>query len=117
MSIDVNHPELTQSGPAFGGREEPAAAEHHPHGMPAAAIVAWAREELATLTGYRVDSIAGLERIDSGWQITVVVLELHRIPASTDILATYEVTLDEAGDIVNYHRGDRYLRGQVGDHL
>lgn len=90
------------------------AAPHHPV---AATIAAWARDELAALTGCKVDSIAGIEKTGEGWQLTVVVTELHRIPASTDILATYEVALDESGDIVNYHRGDRYLRGQIGDHL
>lgn len=115
MTTDVNHPEPTASGPVFAGQDESAAVQHsHPA---AAAIAAWARDELAALTGCQVDSIAGLEKIGDHWQLSIVVVELHRIPASTDILANYEVALDEAGDIINYHRGDRYLRGQVGDHL
>jgi hypothetical protein len=117
MNTDANHPDQAQSATAGGGNVESVVPPaHHPHPA-AAAIAAWARDELAALTGYKVDSISGLEKIDEGWQLTVVVIELQRIPASTDILATYEVTLDESGDIVNYHRGDRYLRGQLGEHL
>ena len=36
-------------------------------------------------------------------------------PAATDMLASYEVDLDEAGDIVSYQRGKRYTRDQMGD--
>ena len=57
------------------------------------------------------------QRADSGWHLAVTVVELHRIPAATDVLASYEVDLDEVGDIVSYHRGKRYFRDQVGDIL
>lgn len=116
MNTDVNHPEQAQSGVALSGsNESKVPPPRHPQPA-AAAIVAWARDELAALTGRKVESVSGLEKTDEGWQVTVVVVELERIPASTDILATYEVVLDESGDIVNYHRGDRYLRGQIGEH-
>jgi hypothetical protein len=114
MNIDVNRPEPEQSQPTGNKDSQPPPAYHH-HPA-AAAVAAWARDELAALTGYKVDSISGLERTDDGWQLSVVVIELQRVPASTDILATYDVALDESGDIVNYHRSDRYLRGQIGEH-
>ena len=80
-----------------------------------AAVIARARDELADLLGYKVDSVSGFEKTDGGWRLTVTALELCRIPATTDVLASYEVLLNEAGDIVNYHRDRRYLRNQVGD--
>jgi hypothetical protein len=78
-------------------------------------VIAKARDELAALTGYKADSVSGFERTDEGWRLTVTAVELRRIPPSTDILATYEVTLNDAGDIVSYDRTNRYLRNQAGE--
>ncbi|SJZ58674.1 Gas vesicle synthesis protein GvpO [Enhydrobacter aerosaccus] len=80
----------------------------------AVAIIARARDELQHLTGYKVDSVSAFERTDDGWRLSVTVVELRRIPSATDVLASYEVILDETGDIVTYHRGSRYFRDQVG---
>jgi hypothetical protein len=77
-------------------------------------VIARARDELSALTGYKADSVSGFARTDEGWRLTVTAIELHRIPPSTDLLATYEVTLNDAGDIVSYDRTGRYLRNQAG---
>jgi Gas vesicle synthesis protein GvpO len=45
------------------------------------------------------------------------VLELRRIPDTTDILAIYEVTLDGNGDMIRCERGQRYHRGHVEEEL
>jgi hypothetical protein len=80
-------------------------------------LITRAKAQLQNLTGYGIDSVSGFERADSGWHLSVTVVELHRIPAATDVLASYEVDLDEVGNIVSYHRGKRYFRDQVGDIL
>ena len=77
-------------------------------------VIARARDELAALTGYKADSVSGFARMEEGWRLTVTAVELRRIPPSTDILATYEVMLNDAGDIVSYDRTNRYLRNQAG---
>jgi hypothetical protein len=41
------------------------------------------------------------------------MIELKRLPDATDVLATYEVVLDEEGNLLSYQRIRRYLRGQV----
>jgi len=84
--------------------------------LTSATVITRARDELSALIGYKVDSVSGFERTDDGWRLAVTVVELPRIPASTDILATYDAILNEAGDIINYHRGARYLRCQTGEH-
>ena len=61
------------------------------------------------------DSVSGFAKADVGWHLSVTVVELHRIPAVTDVLALYEVDLDEGGDIVGYHRARRYLRDETGE--
>jgi len=99
-----------------GKSERPAVRHRNPQTfLTSAAVITRARDELAALTGFKVDSIAGFEKIDDGWRLSVTVVELRRIPASTDILATYEATLNEAGDIVNYRRSTRYSRSQTGE--
>ena len=104
-------------GPNSPGKSEGATVRHrNPQTLlTSAAVITRARDELSALTGYKVDSVSGFERTDDGWRLTVTVVELRRIPASTDILATYEATLNEAGDIINYHRGSRYSRNQTGE--
>jgi len=78
-------------------------------------LIARAKEQLRILTGYSVDSVAGFTKSDGGWHLSVTMVELHRIPPVTDVLAGYEVDLDATGEIVSYHRGKRYFRDQVGD--
>lgn len=52
---------------------------------------------------------------DDGWHVSVEMLELARIPDSSDILGCYEVTLDPAGEPVSYRRTRRYVRTQTGE--
>src|SRR5262245_43959709 len=78
-------------------------------------LIVRAKEQLRTLTGYEIDSVSAFTRSDGGWRLSVTVVELHRIPPVTDVLARYDVDLDTEGDVVSYHRGKRYFRDQVGD--
>ncbi|MBV8219700.1 MAG: gas vesicle protein [Solirubrobacterales bacterium] len=68
------------------------------------------RADLPELLGHPVDSILGLERADEGkgWTVTAQVVELSRIPRSTDVLGAYEVTLDDDGELVGARRQGRY---------
>jgi hypothetical protein len=69
---------------------------------------------VAQFTGRRPESVLGVQRDGDGWLVTVEVLEMSRIPASTDLLGSYVVTLDEQGEVLGYERRRRYQRGQVG---
>src|ERR1700760_3646610 len=72
------------------------------------------RRELPQLLGHPVDAVLGLEPEDGkGWNSTVQVVELAPIPPSTDVLGTYEVTLDSDGDLQSYKRKRRYYRNQA----
>lgn len=72
-----------------------------------------AREYLQDITGAVCESITGFERIDGGWRVRGVVAEVRRIPPTTDILASYEVEVDEAGELVRCQRVNRYWRSQA----
>ncbi len=73
-----------------------------------------ARAQLGELTGRPAESVLGLRKDDDGWKITVEVVELSRVPTSTDLLGCYVVTLDEDGQLTGYERVRRYQRGQAG---
>jgi hypothetical protein len=65
------------------------------------------------LTGYTPEAVTGLEWDDELWHVTVDVLELARVPNTTDVMGTYEVRLDEQGTLRGYRRTGRFVRGQV----
>jgi hypothetical protein len=79
----------------------------------AEAVVATARRSLEGLLGTDVERVSGLARRDGRWSVQLEVVELARIPESTDVLATYEVVLDDGGDMVSASRVRRYRRAQV----
>lgn len=65
------------------------------------------------MIGREVEAIVGLRpESGKGWQVTAQVLELARIPNSTDVLARYEVTLDSHGELTAYERTGRFTRSQ-----
>jgi hypothetical protein len=67
------------------------------------------------LTGYRPEAATGLEWDGESWCVTVEVLELSRIPSTTDILGAYQVRLDGHGTLRGYKRLRRYSRGEARD--
>ena len=72
-----------------------------------------AKLELAQVTGLQPLTVSGLTKDEQGWRVSVDMIELKRLPDATDVLATYEVVLDDEGNLLNYQRIRRYLRGQV----
>jgi hypothetical protein len=74
-----------------------------------------AREQVADVTGRPVEGISGFRRDDDGWVVDVEVRELERVPNTMDLLATYEVTLSEDGDVTGFERRRRYHRAAVDD--
>ena len=79
-------------------------------GPSATDICAMALRYVEQLTGRRPDTVSALEPADDGWIVEVELVELERIPASTSVLATYEVQLDENGALRSYRRRRRYYR-------
>ncbi|MCL7497164.1 MULTISPECIES: gas vesicle protein [Streptomyces] len=75
------------------------------------AVARRAAEMLQSLISHRVEGVTAVRRTDDGWCVEVDVLELARIPDTTSLLATYEVKLDEDGELLEYYRTHRYRRG------
>jgi Gas vesicle synthesis protein GvpO len=72
-----------------------------------------ARDTIQDLTGYPPEAVSGLQWDGDSWLVTVDVLELERIPSTTDVLATYVVQLDDNGGLMGYKRTKRFVRGQA----
>jgi len=77
-------------------------------------IAAEAARQLVELTGKQPEGVVGLDRSDDGWKVEVEVLEVSRIPNTTDVLAMYEVEVDGKGSLQGYRRVRRYVRGVPG---
>jgi hypothetical protein len=86
------------------------------NGMSGREAIERVRRDLPQLLGRPIEAVLGLEREDdSRWKVTVQVVELSRIPSTTDVLGSYEVTLDEQGEVVGYRRNRRYNRNQTDE--
>ncbi len=94
-----------QSGGGKNGRQRD---------MSPAELARSARSQLAELTGRSPESVLGLHKDDDGWKVMVEVVELSRVPTSTDLLGCYLATLDDDGELIGYERVRRYQRGQAG---
>lgn len=87
-------------------------ARHGPS-IDARSAAALAAAHVSDLTGRDPEGVTALERLDGGWRVAIEVLESHRIPDSTDLLAVYSVELDADGELVGYRREERYHRGRT----
>ena len=74
-----------------------------------------ALDELEALVGCPAEGVTAISRVDGGWTAMVDVLEVARVPETTDVLASYEVTFDGDGEVTGYRRTGRFLRSQVED--
>jgi gas vesicle protein GvpO len=72
-----------------------------------------AREQLQDLLGRQVESVSSLERTHDGWVAQLEVVELSRIPESTDVLGSYELELDGDLNFRRYQQVRRYHRSQA----
>jgi hypothetical protein len=78
-------------------------------------IVDCAREQLRDLRGAAAESVSSIRHTAAGWCVGLEVVEVRRVPESTDVLATYELELDDDGNLLNFERTARYYRSEA-DH-
>jgi len=74
-------------------------------------VAARAASEFYELTGKPQEGVVGLERTDGGWTVQLEVIEVRRIPDTTDMLGIYEIDTDDQGSLEGYRRVRRYVRG------
>lgn len=88
---------------------------HTPQGnrVSATEAIRSAAEQLTELLGRRPESVSALKPTEDGWEARVEVVEVERIPETTSVMASYNVVLDPAGQLLGYERGHRYTRAQT----
>lgn len=67
-------------------------------------LIEHARQELSKLTGLELSSTVGVTKDEKGWHISIEMIEKHSMPDQMDILAIYEVLLDEDGNLLSFER-------------
>ena len=88
---------------------------HDENETPTYELIERARQQFAELVGREPEAVSRCERDNGGWQVGLEVVELERIPHSTDVLASYDVSLDEKGRLLEYSRARRYVRNRAED--
>src|SRR5262245_32670301 len=82
--------------------------------IPAREAVQVASEYITAITGRQPTQITAVAPSEeAGWIAEVEVVEDARIPSSADMLALYEIELDADGELLAYHRTNRYMRGNA----
>jgi hypothetical protein len=79
-------------------------------------VAVQARKQLAEITGMEAESVSSLRQDeDGGWTLIVEMLELSRVPSTDDVIGSYEVQLDEDGELIEYRRIRRYPRSKADE--
>jgi gas vesicle protein GvpO len=72
-------------------------------------------EQAQELIGRPIEAVTGMEKNGREWTVTLEVVELERIPNTTDVLGMYELTLDKDGELTGARRTRRYHRAESGE--
>jgi hypothetical protein len=72
-------------------------------------------EQLGNLMNRPIEAVTGLEKDGDEWTVTLEVLELERVPSTTDVIGKYEVTLDKDGEMTGLERTRRFPRAEAGE--
>jgi hypothetical protein len=78
-------------------------------------IAAQAVEQIQELMDRPIEAVTGIEKDGSEWTVTLEVLELQRVPSTTDVIGKYEVTLDKDGEVTGLQRTRRFTRAESGE--
>jgi len=74
------------------------------------AIVA-AKSAVSSMTGQPVDSVVECTWLEeSGWSVSIDVVESHARLGDNDLLATYQVEIDSNAELTRFSRLRRYHR-------
>lgn len=101
--------------PKSGKSKESSSSGSRNSGPSTREIAESAVEQVHDLIGRPVESITGVKRDGNEWIVTLEVLELERVPTTTDMLGKYEVTLDKKGELIGTERTRRYPRAEAGE--
>jgi hypothetical protein len=61
-------------------------------------------EQLQVFLSLELSRVIAASHVEGGWHITIEFIERVAVPDTLDLLGTYEIELDEYGDIISYER-------------
>jgi len=67
-------------------------------------LIQKAREQLSELTGLELGSTLSARKEGDIWKVQIEAVEKKSLPDSQDLLATYELTMDDAARAVDFAR-------------
>lgn len=67
----------------------------------------------AEVLSYPVDNVIKVTRDSDDWRVVIEVVERDAVPDTQDILARYELTVDDAGELTGYSLVERYRRSDL----
>ena len=67
-------------------------------------LIEKARKQLGEFTGLPLGSTVSARKDKGGWRVQVEVVEKKSIPDGQDLLATYELTMDEDANVLDFAR-------------
>ncbi len=74
-----------------------------------------AKSQMAEVTGLKAVGVTETFKDEHGWHIAVDMLEMSRVPDTTDVLGDYDVLLDDNGDLLRFVRTRTHLRGESAE--
>jgi hypothetical protein len=92
-----------------GGRQRPKKR------LPGLQVFERSKEQLEVITGRSSDSVSAFSPSDEGWDLTIEMIEVEKIPPTTNVMASYHVEVDDEGNILEYQLASRYIKGQPGE--
>jgi hypothetical protein len=73
------------------------------------------KQQMEAITGLSPETVSRLDPADSGWNVGIDMLEHRSIPRTHDLLASFEVSLDDDGNIQRWRRIGRFVRCQQAE--
>ncbi|HQT76110.1 MAG: hypothetical protein B7Z80_05955 [Rhodospirillales bacterium 20-64-7] len=77
-------------------------------------LVESTKRQMTSITGMEYDTISEFDQAGDGWAVVIDMLEHRSVPRTQDLLSTFEVRLDNAGQVTRWKRTGRCTRGQQG---
>ena len=74
-------------------------------------VVEVAREELSKITGLQLSTTLRAVKEKKGWRVSMELIERHAFPDQLDILAIYDVILDDDAKLIEFNR--RSMRERI----
>jgi hypothetical protein len=75
-------------------------------------LIARTKKQMEAITGMAPETVSRLDRDGTGWKLGIDMVEHQSIPRTYDLLASFDVLIDEDGNIQNWHRTNRFVRCQ-----